>query len=113
MHIFSMVEVATVKPIFRDLISFEGSIFFMENTISILIATGKHKMTTDNHIGYKEKDPIRGRDSFASFEEILKMAKTRKVDMILLGGDLFHDNKPSRNSMHEVMQLIRAVIFTL
>ena len=27
--------------------------------------------------------------------------------MILLGGDLFHENKPSRKSLHGVMALIR------
>lgn len=29
----------------------------------------------------------------------------------MIPGDLFHDNKPSRKSMHEVMQLIRAYTF--
>lgn len=27
-------------------------------------------------------------------------AKERKVDMVLLGGDLFHYNKPSRKTLH-------------
>jgi double-strand break repair protein MRE11 len=27
--------------------------------------------------------------------------------MILLGGDLFHDNKPSRNTMHKTLRLLR------
>lgn len=27
--------------------------------------------------------------------------------MVLLGGDLFHDNKPSRKSMYQVMRSLR------
>jgi hypothetical protein len=30
-------------------------------------------ITTDNHLGYKENDKIRANDSFAAFEECLKM----------------------------------------
>lgn len=30
-----------------------------------------------------------------------------QVDMILLGGDLFHENKPSREVVHEAMHLLR------
>lgn len=70
------------------------------DTFRILIAT-------DNHLGYKEKDPVRGGDSFASFEEILRTAKERRADLVLLGGDLFHDNKPSRKCLHDVMEAIR------
>ena len=35
------------------------------------------------------------------------MAKEQDVDMILLAGDLFHDNKPSRKSMYQVMRSLR------
>ena len=28
--------------------------------------------------------------------------------MVLLGGDLFHENKPSRRIMHQCMELMRA-----
>ncbi|KAI9183278.1 meiotic recombination [Blastocladiella emersonii ATCC 22665] len=72
-----------------------------EDVLSILIAT-------DNHLGYAEKDPIRGNDSIATFEEILKIAQDRAVDMVLLGGDLFHDNKPSRKTLYSTMELLRA-----
>ncbi|KAF9107025.1 Double-strand break repair protein mre11a [Mortierella sp. AM989] len=71
-----------------------------EDTISILVAT-------DNHLGYLEKDPVRGDDSFAAFEEILALASESEVDMILLGGDLFHENKPSRKTMHITTKLLR------
>ncbi|RKP22236.1 Metallo-dependent phosphatase-like protein [Syncephalis pseudoplumigaleata] len=70
------------------------------HTISILVAT-------DNHLGYLEKDPVRGQDSFQTFEEILRLAQLHEVDMILLGGDLFHDNKPSRACLHKTMSLLR------
>lgn len=35
------------------------------------------------------------------------LAKERDVDMVLLGGDLFHENKPSRKSMYQVMRSLR------
>lgn len=70
------------------------------NTLRVLIST-------DNHLGYLETDPIRGMDSFAAFEEVLHLAKQRKVDMILLGGDLFHHNKPSRRTLHKTMEILR------
>lgn len=65
-------------------------------------------LSTDNHLGYAEKDPVRGNDSFRSFREILQIAQRERVDLLLLGGDLFHDNKPSRRTMYETMRLLRA-----
>lgn len=72
----------------------------MDQTISILVAT-------DNHLGYNERDIIRGNDSFQTFEEILCIAHEQNVDCILLGGDLFHENKPSRKTLHRTMELLR------
>ena len=43
-----------------------------EDTLRIMVAT-------DNHLGYAERDPIRGNDSFAAFEEILILAKRHNV----------------------------------
>ncbi|XP_041653263.1 double-strand break repair protein MRE11 [Cheilinus undulatus] len=71
-----------------------------EDTFKILIAT-------DIHVGYLEKDAIRGNDSFNTFEEILKCAQTNQVDFILLGGDLFHENKPTRRCLHSCITLLR------
>lgn len=71
-----------------------------EDTFKILIAT-------DVHLGYLEKNAIRGNDTYQTFEEILQCAKDKKVDFILLGGDLFHDNKPSRRSLHICTTLLR------
>jgi double-strand break repair protein MRE11 len=64
-------------------------------------------VTTDNHIGYGEKDGIRSQDSFTTFEEVLMIARDEKVDLILNGGDLFHDNKPSRRTMYKTIELLR------
>lgn len=54
---------------------------------------------------YAGRDQVRYNDSMRSFEEVLQLAQKRDVDMILLGGDLFHDNKPSRKIMHQVPPL--------
>ena len=70
------------------------------DTIRVLVAT-------DNHVGCEERDAIRGDDSWRSFHEIMCLAKERDVDMVLLAGDLFHENKPSRKSMNHVMRSLR------
>uniref|UniRef100_A0A4W3IIB2 Double-strand break repair protein n=1 Tax=Callorhinchus milii TaxID=7868 RepID=A0A4W3IIB2_CALMI len=84
----------------NDVLSQAECAFDDENTFKILIAT-------DIHLGYLEKDAIRGNDTFVTFEEILRHAEENEVDFILLGGDLFHDNKPSRKTMHTCIQLLR------
>lgn len=91
-----------------------------ENTFNILIAT-------DIHLGFLEKHPVRGmvklkqyklqslqtififkgNDSFVTFEEILHYGKSMKADFVLLGGDLFHENKPSRRCLQRCMDLLR------
>ncbi|KXN70006.1 Metallo-dependent phosphatase, partial [Conidiobolus coronatus NRRL 28638] len=68
-------------------------------------------ISSDNHLGYMERDNIRGQDSINSFEEILNISNKKNVDMILLGGDLFHDNLPTRSSLHACMSLIRQYTF--
>ncbi|KAL3228597.1 Double-strand break repair protein MRE11 [Nakaseomyces bracarensis] len=71
-----------------------------EDTIRILI-------TTDNHVGYNENDPITGDDSWKTFHEIMMLAKDNNVDMILQSGDLFHVNKPSKKSLYQVLRALR------
>eukprot|EP00559_Dactyliosolen_fragilissimus_P002816 CAMPEP_0184858342 /NCGR_PEP_ID=MMETSP0580-20130426/3463_1 /TAXON_ID=1118495 /ORGANISM="Dactyliosolen fragilissimus" /LENGTH=826 /DNA_ID=CAMNT_0027354451 /DNA_START=320 /DNA_END=2800 /DNA_ORIENTATION=- len=71
-----------------------------ENTLRIMVST-------DNHLGYAEKDAVRGLDSFAAFEEVLMLAKRHKCDMVLLAGDLFHDNKPSRRTLYKTIEIMR------
>ncbi|WRT69415.1 DNA repair protein (mre11) [Kwoniella shivajii] len=71
-----------------------------DNCFRILLAT-------DNHIGYAEKDPIRGQDAINTFREILEIGRDAEVDFILLAGDLFHENRPSRTCMHQTIALLR------
>lgn len=42
-----------------------------------------------------------------AFAEALQIAREKDVDFILLGGDLFHVNKPSTNVEHKCMKIIR------
>nr|CDJ93267.1 Metallophosphoesterase and Mre11 domain containing protein [Haemonchus contortus] len=71
-----------------------------EDILRILIAS-------DIHVGYGENKPNLYLDSVNTFEEVLKIATEKKVDMVLLGGDLFHENNPSRDMQHRVIQLLR------
>lgn len=71
-----------------------------EDTFKILVAT-------DIHLGFMEKDAVRGNDTFVTFDEILRLALENEVDFILLGGDLFHENKPSRKTLHSCLSLLR------
>ena len=64
-------------------------------------------ISTDNHLGVFEKDAVRSNDCFAAFEEVLVTAKSQKADFVLLGGDMFHENKPSRRTMHSAISLLR------
>nr|XP_020038984.1 double-strand break repair protein MRE11A isoform X4 [Castor canadensis] len=70
------------------------------NTFKILVAT-------DIHLGFMEKDAVRGNDTFVTLDEILRLAQENEVDFILLGGDLFHENKPSRKTLHTCLELLR------
>ncbi|KAL7276614.1 meiotic recombination [Rhizina undulata] len=70
------------------------------DTLRILIAT-------DSHVGYCERDNIRGEDSWRTFDEVMRLAKEHDVDMVLLSGDLFHDNKPSQQAMYQVAKSLR------
>ncbi|KAJ3675665.1 hypothetical protein LUZ60_004707 [Juncus effusus] len=70
------------------------------NTLRVLIAT-------DCHLGYMEKDEVRRFDSFQAFEEICSIADQKQVDMLLLGGDLFHENKPSRSTLVKCIEILR------
>lgn len=69
-------------------------------------------IATDNHLGYKENDKIRGHDSFASFHEIMRIARgTPNLDYLLLGGDLFHEHKPSRKTFFKLQQMMNETVF--
>ncbi|KAF8895901.1 hypothetical protein CPB84DRAFT_1248682 [Gymnopilus junonius] len=63
---------------------------YADDTIRIMLAT-------DTHIGYMERDPVRGQDSINTFKEILQLAVKHEVDFILLAGDLFHETSLRAN----------------
>ena len=71
-----------------------------DNTLQILVAT-------DNHLGFAEDDPMRKDDSFEAFEEVFKIATERNVDLVLLGGDIFHHNKPSKRTVCKTIEILR------
>lgn len=66
----------------------------------------QQRPTPPHHQGVWEKDDVRGQDSFRSFEEVLDLAKEQDADMVLLGGDLFHENKPSRATLVRTMDIL-------
>lgn len=68
-------------------------------------------VTSDNHLGYKERDPVLSMDSFNTFEEVLCLANIKGVDLILQGGDLFHDNRPSRFTLVQAITQIKKYTF--
>ncbi|KAK1609206.1 hypothetical protein QYE76_032879 [Lolium multiflorum] len=70
------------------------------STLRILVAT-------DCHLGYLEKDELRRSDSFDTFEEIFSLAEQHKVDFVLLGGNLFHENNPSRSTLVKTIEILR------
>jgi len=71
------------------------------------MSNAKIIIATDNHLGFSERDPVRCDDSFAAFEEILFTARQKGADFIILAGDLFHENKPSRRTLFIAMELLR------
>lgn len=78
----------------------EGSPIDANDTFSILIAS-------DCHLGYADRDELRKMDSINTFQEVLNIAKEKAVDFLLLGGDLFHENKPSRFTAQQCAALLR------
>jgi len=64
-------------------------------------------ISSDIHLGYGEKHTERGNDSFNTFDELLSIGVKQDVDLVLLGGDLFHENKPSRSAEIKCLQILR------
>lgn len=82
----------------------DASSWCPDDTIRVLIAS-------DIHLGFMENDATRGEDSFIAFEEVLSLAVQYDVDLILLGGDLFHQSKPSPSCMYKCSEIIRKYCF--
>ena len=75
--------------------------------VRLVCVRGIHSVLTRfGSQGVWEKDEIRKHDSFITFEEILQYAKDQAVDLVLLGGDLFHDNKPSRSTVVRAIEIL-------
>ncbi|CAG8482462.1 6511_t:CDS:10, partial [Paraglomus brasilianum] len=72
--------------------------------------TLKILVTSDNHLGYKDGDVVLQDDTFVTFKEILDIAEQNKVDMILLGGDLFDKNQPPKHVRHRLMSLLHEYV---
>ncbi|KRX01711.1 hypothetical protein PPERSA_01581 [Pseudocohnilembus persalinus] len=63
-------------------------------------------IATDNHIGFKEDHDITGEDSFNAFDEVLQSAKQMQANIVLLGGDLFHEAEPSQNTLTKTANIL-------
>ncbi|XP_050097723.1 double-strand break repair protein MRE11 [Anopheles aquasalis] len=74
--------------------------FNPDDVLKILVAS-------DIHLGYEEKNQLRGQDSFLAFEEVLQHAVENDVDAVLLGGDLFHVANPSTNTLNRCLRLLK------
>lgn len=46
-------------------------------------------LATDNHIGYNERDPVRGQDSINTFKEILQLAVKYEVSTMPICAESF------------------------
>lgn len=67
-------------------------------------------VATDMHLGAHEADEVRRDDSFRALREVLALAHTHVCDAILLGGDLFHENSPSRHTLLQAMRSLSAFV---
>ncbi|KAF5208573.1 putative double-strand break repair protein [Clavispora lusitaniae] len=64
-------------------------------------------VTSDNHVGYLENDPVRGDDSWKTFQETMRLAQIHDADMVVQGGDMFHVTRPSKKALFHVIQALR------
>ena len=64
-------------------------------------------ISSDSHLGYAETDQVRRDDSFVAFEEVLENAVKSNADFVLLGGDSFHENKPTRDTVYRSISSLR------
>ncbi|MES1916792.1 MAG: hypothetical protein MHM6MM_008576, partial [Cercozoa sp. M6MM] len=63
-------------------------------------------MCTDTHLGVHENDLLRRGDSFRAFDEALTIGRLTHCDFVLHGGDLFHENHPSRHTLEQAIRLL-------
>ena len=63
-------------------------------------------VASDIHLGYRESEPLRAEETFETFEEVLRLASTHKVDMVVLTGNLFHTATPSRRTFSRAVEAL-------
>ena len=63
--------------------SFEYLLIFCESYFMIIIC--RILVSSDIHLGFGEKLPIRGDDSFVAFDELLGIGREQGVDVCILG----------------------------
>eukprot|EP01054_Gregarina_sp_Poly1_P002822 Gregarina_sp_Poly_1__2821@NODE_1787_length_3328_cov_67_604416_g1164_i0_p3_GENE_NODE_1787_length_3328_cov_67_604416_g1164_i0NODE_1787_length_3328_cov_67_604416_g1164_i0_p3_ORF_typecomplete_len153_score8_91Metallophos/PF00149_28/2_1e10Metallophos_2/PF12850_7/0_0013_NODE_1787_length_3328_cov_67_604416_g1164_i013891847 len=64
-------------------------------------------VVTDTHLGFKERDPIRQRDTLYTFRESLLLSNALKADFIVHSGDLFDVQRPSQQCLMQAMTLMK------
>lgn len=64
--------------------------------------TFRMMISTDNHLGFAEKDAVRGDDSFAAFEEMLYLARKFHCDTVLVRSKCCMHSTPHLYSWEEI-----------
>nr|WPK49563.1 MRE11 [Cornechiniscus lobatus] len=63
-------------------------------------------IATDCHLGVRDREPLVADDALRTFEEVMQIAQHKDVDLILLAGDLFHQNRPSRQTVCRTVEIL-------
>nr|WPK49566.1 MRE11 [Viridiscus sp. 1 JF-2023a] len=61
---------------------------------------------TDCHLGIRDREPLVADDALRTFEEMMQIAQHKDVDLMLLAGDLFHQNRPSRQTVCRTVEIL-------
>lgn len=62
---------------------------------------------TDTHLGYMERDPVVGPDSFVAFDECMQVSSDNHVDAIVHAGDLFDSLAPPKSVFIRTMEIFQ------
>lgn len=71
----------------------------------------KFAIFTDSHLGHNITIPSLMNDSFNAFEESLKIAREKHVDIILHAGDLFDSSSPEKRIYTKTIEIINEYCF--
>ncbi|NHJ48563.1 MAG: hypothetical protein FK733_12330 [Asgard group archaeon] len=69
----------------------------------------------DTHLGYQAGKTAEARkfmynQMFSVFSDVLDIAREKKVDYVLHGGDIFNRSKPPKKTIHQTYQLIEELL---